>query len=155
MIVTYAEEPFSAMRPEMETILPLHWKEIARDQEIIKLDPDWDSYHAMERAGQVHALVARCEGKMIGYHLSFIRPHLHYRQSLSAMVDIYFILPEYRKGRVGIQLFKEVEKSWKQRGVQKAFTGTKCAADKSRVFEHLKWNRTEYLYTKVLNAKND
>jgi GNAT superfamily N-acetyltransferase len=150
MIVTYAVEHLRDMKPELENLLPRHWMEIARDQEIIKLDPDWDSYFAMENMGQFHGMVARCEGKMIGYHISFIRPHLHYRKSLSAIVDIYFILPEYRKGRVGVELFKEVEKSWKARGVQKAFTGTKVFHDMSKLFERLGWRFTEKLYTKVL-----
>lgn len=138
------------MQHELIDLLPLHYSEIARDQEIIKLDPDWDSYFAMERMGQFHGMVARCAGKMIGYHVSFIRPHLHYKQSLSAITDIYFILPEYRVGRVGIQLFREVEKSWKARGVQKAFTGTKLAQDKGKIFQHLGWTEIERTFAKVL-----
>lgn len=149
-MITYALEKLRDVRPEMEVHFPQHWAEVARDRELIKLDPDWPSYFAMEDAGAVQAMIARSEGKVIGYHVSFIRPHLHYRQSLTAITDLYFLLPEYRMGRAGIRLFTEVEKAWRARGVQKAFTGTKCSADKSRLFEYLGWSRTEYLFTKVL-----
>lgn len=150
MIVTYAVERLGDMQPELEALLPLHWREIARDQEIIKLDPDWPAYHALEAAGSFHAVVARSAGRMIGYHISFIRPHLHYRESLSAITDIYFVLPEYRRGRVGVELFKEVEKSWKARGVQKAFTGCKVAKDMQPLFERLGWKWIEKTFAKVL-----
>ena len=52
MITSYMPESFIAAQPELERIIPRHWQEIARDQDIIKLDPDWESYHAAERAGQ-------------------------------------------------------------------------------------------------------
>lgn len=151
MIVTYAVEHLRDMQSELETLLPHHWEEIARDKETIKLDPDWPSYHLLERVGQFHAIVCRCEGKMVGYLVSFIRPHLHYRKSLTAITDLYFILPEFRKGRIGIQLFKETEKTWKARGVQKAFIGTKVAKDMGRILKRLGWTHIEDLYAKVLS----
>jgi hypothetical protein len=149
-MITYTIEKLRDVRPEMELLFPQHWEEVARDRETIKLNPDWPTYFALEDAGGVQAVIARSEGRVIGYHVSFLRVHLHYADSLHAFTDLYFILPEFRKGRAGIKLFTEVEKAWKARGVVKAFTGTKCSADKSRIFEHLGWNRTEYLYTKVL-----
>ena len=149
-MITYAVERLHDVCNEMEILFPAHWLEVARDRETIKLKPDWPAYFQMEDAGQVQAIIARSEGQLIGYHVSFIRKHLHYADSLHAFTDLYFILPEFRKGRAGIQLFVEVEKAWKDRGVVKAFTGTKCDADKSRLFEHLGWSRTEYLYTKVI-----
>jgi GNAT superfamily N-acetyltransferase len=150
MIVTYAVERLADMHGEMELLLPLHWQEIARDRERIKLAPDWAAYFALENAGGLHVMVARAAGRMIGYHISFIRPHLHYRYSLSAITDIYFVLPEYRQGRVGIELFKQVEKSWKARGVEKAFTGCKVAKDMQPLFERLGWTWIEKTFAKVL-----
>ncbi len=149
-MVTYAVEKLADMKAEMETLLPLHWQEIARDKEIIQLKPDWDTYFALEACGVFHAVVARQEGEMIGYHISFVKPHLHYLDSLTAISDIYFLHPEHRKGRVGIQLFKEVEKSWKARGVQKAYTGCKVTKDMGPIFERLGWKFIEKIYAKVL-----
>jgi N-acetylglutamate synthase-like GNAT family acetyltransferase len=151
MSTTYAVEKLADTREELEELLPLHWDEIARDKDIIKLEPDWATYENLERVGQFHMMVARYEGKMIGYAIYFVRPHLHYLSSLSAICDIYFIHPLFRSGRTGLNLFKEAEKSLKMRGVQKIFTGTKVFADKSVLFEHLGYRLTEKLYTKVIS----
>lgn len=153
MLITYAVERLAEMHGELEELLPLHWDQIARDKDIIALAPDWDAYFALEAAGGFQCVVARCAGKMIGYHVSFIRPHLHYRHSLQAITDIYFVLPEFRRGRVGVQLFKEVEKAWRARGVQKAFTGCKIAPglDYQALFERLGWKWIEKTFAKVLD----
>jgi GNAT superfamily N-acetyltransferase len=148
--ITYAVEHLRDMKLELESLLPLHYEEIARDKDIIALDPDWDSYFMLEAAGQFHCMVARCEGKMIGYHISFIRPNLHYRKSLTAATDIYFIRKEFRLGLVGFKLFREVEKSWRARGVQKAFSGTKRALNMGKLFQRLGWTHIEDTYAKVL-----
>lgn len=150
-MTTYCVEPLSIARPELEKILPLHWEEIARDRDVIKLDPDWDSYHALEANGQFFMMVCRVDGRMVGYHICFIRPHLHYKNSLSAITDIFYILPEYRAGRIGVQLFKESEKALKLRGVQKVFLGCKLSKDLTPIFERLGYKKIEYVFAKVIN----
>lgn len=149
-MITYQTENWSDVFPEMEHLWPLHWEEVAGDKDVIKLDPDFESYAALEKIGTLHVVTARSAGQIIGYHISIVRPHLHYRTSLSAFTDVYYIHPDHRKGMVGVKLFKEVEKTLKQRGVQKMFTGTKLSLDMGRLFEHLGWKETERLYTKVI-----
>ena len=70
----------------------LNWK---------KNNPDYDKYLEMDKAGITHTVTAREDGKIIGYHVSFIMPHLHYKQSKTCFTDIYFISKEHRKGFVG------------------------------------------------------
>jgi hypothetical protein len=151
MLTTYCTESLSEARPDLEMILPLHWEEIARDKEIIKLDPDWEAYEALDRAGQFFMMFCRIDGKMVGYHICFIRPHLHYRKSLSAITDIFYLLPEFRAGRTGIQLFVESEKALKARGVQKIFLGCKVSKDLTPLFEKLGYVKIEYVFSKVTN----
>jgi N-acetylglutamate synthase-like GNAT family acetyltransferase len=72
---------------------------------------------------------------------------------LHGITDVYFILPEYRKGRTGIRLFKRVEEEMKRIGVQKLFTSAKLhtADGKSgRLFEYLGFSATETVYTKYI-----
>ena len=148
--VTYAVENWFDALSEMEELWPLHWDEVAMNKDTIPLDPDYPTYAALANSGALHLLVARCEGKMIGYHVSIVKGHLHYRHSLSAFTDMYFIHPEHRKGMVGVRLFKEAEKTLKARGVEKMFTGTKLSLDMGRIFERLGWKETERLYTKFI-----
>lgn len=149
-MTTFAVELLAHSQAELEDILPQHWEEIARDRDTIKLDPDWPAYHALEACGQLHFLVCRVDGKMAGYHLAFVRPHLHYRQSLSCITDIFYLKPEYRKGGIGKQLFVESEKVLKARGVQKVFLGCKVALDLTPLFENLGYQKIEYVFAKVL-----
>lgn len=149
-MITYQREEWHACLEEMEALWPLHWEEVAGDKDVIKLEPNYAMYDSLVSTGQLHLITARADGKLIGYHVSIVRPHLHYVNSLSAFTDMYFIHPDFRKGMVGVNIFRAAEKSLKQRGVQKMFTGTKLSLDMGRIFERLGWKETERLYTKVI-----
>lgn len=150
MSIAYAVEPWEECWQELQTHWIAHWKEVAVDQESIALNPDLDTLHQMAASRMLHVVTVRADGVLVGYHLAIIRPHLHYKQSLSAFTDIYYVAPEHRKGLVGYRLFQFVEQALKERGVQKMFTGTKLHLDMSRLFERLGWRETERLFTKVL-----
>lgn len=151
-MVTYQVESWSDARAEMAPLWADHWKEVALNQAEIPLNPDFDTYDQYERMGMLHIVVARSEGKVIGYHFSVVRPHLHYKQSLSAFTDIYYIAPQFRAGRVPLRLFEHVEKTLKARGVEKLFTGTKLSLNAGPLFEHMGWKPTEMLYTKYIGG---
>lgn len=150
MMVTYQVEDWFDCVAEMKLLWPLHWEEVALNRDKIPLEPDMDSYEAYAKAGALHVVTIRADGKIVGYHVSVVRPHLHYKSSLSAFVDMYYLHPDFRQGMTGVRLFKEVEKSLKARGVQKMFTGTKLSLDMGRIFERLGWHETERLYTKYI-----
>jgi len=147
---TFHVEAWSQFKRESAHLWPRHWEEIALDRDRIKLNIDYAQYDWLDAQGALHVVAARSDGSIIGYHLSIIRPHLHYADSLSAFTDVYFVAPEFRKGRTGLKLFQFVEKTLKARGVQKMFTGTKLHHDMGRLFERLGWRETERLYTKVI-----
>lgn len=156
-MITYAVEPWVQARDEMRELWDEHWREVALNQDVIKLDPDIAAYNAFDSAGMLHVLVARSAGKMVGYHVSFVRPHLHYRESLSAIADVYFLRAGNRGPRAALRLFEAVEASLKVRGVQKMFTGTKLhvspdgrSLDNGRLLEHLGHVEAERLYIKVI-----
>lgn len=148
--VTYAVEDWFAVQAEMAPLWKLHYEEVALNRDVIKLDPDFDMYDAMARNGQLHIVVARKAGAVVGYHFTIVRPHLHYRNSLSGMTDIYYIAPAYRTGRTPLRLFEFVEKTLKARGVQKLFTGTKLSLDAGPLFEKMGWKESERLFIKVI-----
>lgn len=154
-MTTYCVEKLAFSRKELEELLPLHWAEIARDRDNPKfrLNPDWTAYHTLEDLGQFFMMVARVDGVMIGYLIGFVRRQLHYADSLAFIADIYFLLPEYRKGRIGIDLFRQAEQALRRRGVDKIYLGSKCREDldRTKLFEHLGYERIEYVFAKVLS----
>lgn len=150
--VTFMVEAWSGCFAEMSALWTEHWEEVAINRDVIKLDPDLDQYAELERSGALHVVVARERGAIVGYHISIVRPHLHYRRSLSAFTDVYFLRKSHRAGMTGVRLIKAAEESLRARGVQKMFTGTKLHMDMGPIFERLGWTPTETLFTKVIGG---
>lgn len=150
-MLTFQIEKFSAIRPEAEAIFERHWREIAVDQEHIAYAPDWSKYDAMEQGGILHTLTVRHHGRLVGYFIALILAHPHYSTAgKMAMTDVYYILPEFRKGGAGARMLAAVEQSLKALKVTKAYLSTKIHDDHSQLFERMGWRLTDKCFTKVL-----
>lgn len=149
-MITYQTEKLFGLLDEIKPLLVAHYKEIARNQDKVKLNPDYDKYRALDKAGMVHSVTARDEGKLIGYYISIVAPHLHYRDCIMAMNDVLFISPEYRKGFIAFKLLKYGEKTLKDRGVGVIHMNMKLANDFGILMERLGWIEIERIYEKVL-----
>lgn len=148
-MITYHVETLDQCLAEGKEYFQAHFEEVATAKEKLGApNMDIEAYYAMERVGQLHIVIAREEGKIIGYLLAFIRPHLHYKHILTAIYDVYYVNPEHRKGFVAIKLFKEAERTMKARGVKRIFSGTKKHKDMSRLFEYMGWKEVETLHSK-------
>ena len=145
---TYQEESFDVVYPAVKAMLEAHYREIAQDQEKMPLDVDVDGYRKLEAMGSLSIVTARLEGNIVGYFVSFIRPHLHYQSTLCAYADIYYVAPEYRNHALGLRLFMAAEAILKARGVQKLFASHKVYADHGALFLGLRWVPTETVYSK-------
>lgn len=152
MAVTYQQENFRAAWAEIQQLLNDHWREVALNHDDIPLDPDEERYFALCDSGALHLLTARSDGELVGYHISIISGHLHYRSTPHAFVDVYFLKKPYRRGMTGVRLIKEAEKSLKALGAKKIFTGTKLHddLDRSKVFERLGYKLIEHMYAKLI-----
>ena len=116
--LTYQIEDAFAALPEMQRLLEKHYDEVAVLQDKIPLDPDYDRYRMLHAAGALHLVTVRADGELVGYHLSIVSRHLHYKSTIVANDDLFFLKPEHRRGYTGVRLFKEVEKSLREKGVQ-------------------------------------
>lgn len=134
---------------EIRELLPLHYQELALNQDKVPLSPQYDIYVQRERAGQLIYMTLRDEGHLVGYFLGFIAPGLHYSTCLTCTMDIFYVRPDVRNlGLPGLKLFRAVEKELKARGVQRWFVGSKVKADASALFERLAFERVEVYYSK-------
>lgn len=148
MTITYQVESMSECVEEMSGLWDLHWQEIALDRQKIKLEPDVQTFQMLEDAGQLVIVTVRNDSQLVGYHVSLVRSHLHYKSSLTAYVDMYFLHPDYRGGMAGYKMFKFVEKALRARGVDRIYSGTKLHKDMGRLFERLGYSETERLFVK-------
>lgn len=150
--VSYQVEPWPDCREEAARHWHAHWAEVGQDKERLPLDPDLgllDLIHAHDR---LHIVTARAGAELVGYHASFIEPLLHYRTVVAGKADLYWLHPDYRRGWVAINLFREVERSSRARGVSILYDATKLAADCGAMFEYLGYRPVERRYSKWLGA---
>jgi GNAT superfamily N-acetyltransferase len=147
--LVYADcDPFAFVK-EMEVLFPLHYEELCVTKDF-PLSPDYEAYKRLADAGMLRCITVRADGEMIGYAVFFIRPHMHYSTCKTAFEDLYYIRPDYRKGRVGIRLFKYAEDVLKSIGVNRIIMHTKIHMDNSKLFEYLGYTWTDKLFTKIL-----
>lgn len=146
-MITVMLESFEERLPELLPLLPLHYEELALNQDKVPLDPQYDIYIERERRGELMFMVVRDAGQLVGYFIGFVAPGLHYQTCLTLIMDIFFIHPEHRGNSTGFKLFKAVEAEAKARGVQRMFVGSKCHLDASFLFEKLGYERCEITYT--------
>ena len=71
-MLTYQEEYFIDVMGECGDLIVSHWKDIALDQDDIKLNPDWDKYRDLADAGVLKITTAREKGNLVGYSVPLI-----------------------------------------------------------------------------------
>jgi hypothetical protein len=150
-MVTIKTESWKAIDQEIETISPLHWKELALDQLLFTPDLDHERYLKMDELGMMHVVTARDDHKLVGYIICFVMPHFHYKSSgLTALADMYYLLHEYRKGGLGARMFMEMERGLKARNVIRAHMSCKVHDDHQVLFEKMGWTFTDKTFSKLL-----
>ena len=128
-----------------------HWNELGLDHQDVPQDINFDLYAQMDNAGSLHVVTARLDGHVIGYHISFVKTNPHYMSTLHAHVDLYYLKPEHRKSKIGVQMFKFAEQTLKEKGVVKLVTPTKLHLHHGALFRGLGYNEVETVFTKILN----
>lgn len=146
--LAYAVESWFDVRAEVGPLWRLHYAEIADKR--IPLDPDFDRYDQIALLGKLHIVTVRDRGKLVGYLFAIVDTHLHYRHTLFAGFDLYWVDPVHRRGWAGVRLFREAEQTLRARGVRKVVANTKVAKDMSRIFERLGFQEAERIHTKYL-----
>jgi GNAT superfamily N-acetyltransferase len=147
--ITYEDVDGFQFVDEFERLFPEHYEELCVTKEF-PYEPDYPAYKRMAEAGMLRCITCRADGKLIGYIIFMVTPHLHYKSCITAIEDLYFVSKEYRKGRVGIKLFQYAEKVLKERGVQRIVMHTKVHLDNSKLFEYLGYKMTDKVFSKML-----
>jgi len=148
-MIIYEDVDGTKFKEEFMRVLPGHYDELCVTKEF-PFDPDWDAYDRMAASGFLRTITVRNDSELIGYIAFFIQPHLHYKSCKVAYEDVYYLKPEYRKGRIGIKMFQYAESALKRIGVNRIIVHTKIHLDNSRLLEYLGYNWTDKVFSKVL-----
>jgi hypothetical protein len=150
--VVFAEEPYVNCVAEIERLHEAHFLEVACDQKEVPLAKDTHTYWQLSAAGSLVVITARANGILVGYVIGITRMGLHNVTTLMGATDLFYLMPEYRKGWNGIKMFKVYEEAMKRRGVVKLYIQTKLHSglDMSKIFEYLDFVPHERLFSKLL-----
>lgn len=151
-MITFQVESLTARLDELKPLFPLHFKELALNQDKVPLDPQYDIYLQRDSRGEVLFVAGRNAGQLIGYFVGFVAPGLHYKTCLTLTMDIFFVHPDHRHEGAGFRLFKTVEAEAKLRGVDRLFVGSKLHRDASWLFERLGYDEVERYYSAWLGV---
>lgn len=137
---------------DVQWLLPVHYEELSLDKDRVKMSLHQQRYMDMEHNGMLHIVTVRLgDGKMVGYYLCMILPHMHYKDAGDmAYTDMYFVHPDYRIGGVGAKFLVFVEETLRRRGVLKVYITTKLKLDLTKMLEALGWKATDKVFTKFL-----
>ena len=149
-MIEYARERFDDVSDDIPPLLDKHWREIAVNQDKIKLKPIWHKYKQMDADGTIAIFTARDDGKLVGYFVLFVMQHLHYSDHIFAVNDIVYIDPDYRRGMTAARFFKFCEKELTESGVSVMIVNSKEHAPFGKLLERLGFSFTERVYTKAL-----
>jgi len=115
--LTFQWEHFTAISREVLPLWKMHYREIALDQDIIPLDPDWENYFVCDENEILHILTARFNGKLVGYIFNLVGGHNHYTSTRFAHTEMFWLHPRFRKGWEGVRMFQENLRGLKAREV--------------------------------------
>jgi len=151
-MVKYQQEFLSQVQSDIEPLINLHWKEIALNQDNIKLNPDWEAYATLEEEGKLQIFTAREGELLVGYFVVTLGYNIHYKDHVCASNDVIYMHKDYRKGFAGIRLIKFAENTLREDGVSTLTINTKIHQPFDKVLERLKFKPIERVYSKYLKG---
>jgi hypothetical protein len=137
---------------EISKMFEKHYEELSVTKGF-KLNPDYNVYWEADKRKTLKVILCKNGDETIGYIVYFIGLNLHYKDCLLATEDIYYLKPEYRKGRTGIKMFKFAEQYLKSIGVNMIRYSTKTHLDNSKLFEFLGYEFIEKVFIKKLDRQ--
>jgi len=153
-MIEYAVERMSEdLVKEIKVLLDLHWEEVAMYKDKIEFNPDFDAYFKMDEAGRLQIVTVRDNSLIIGYYISFIIVHPHYKDDKFAQNDILFIHPEYRGGTVAYRMFKYAEEQLKNIGCSVVLIHMKTQHPFERLCVALGMDKHEIVYSKYIGNR--
>jgi L-amino acid N-acyltransferase YncA len=150
-MTTFAREILFEVIDEIQPLLALHYAELARNKDRVKLEPMWERYAHAEASGRdaFQIYTARDEqGVLVGYAAFFVQPHMHYRELFPAINDVIFVHPQHRDS-TGLRLIRFCEREL-QKYAHKIVFHVKLDTPMAALLPRLGYALEEHVYGKFL-----
>lgn len=116
----------------------------------LKLNPDYDTYYALHKAGALFVLGVFFEDKLVGYSISICSVHLHYKDIYICANDLLYIDPEFRRSKLGLRLIIETELTAKKRGASQMIWSAKPSSTLARLMESKGYRLHDLIFLKEM-----
>lgn len=147
-MITYQLENWNSYYPECLPLWREHYAEFEPfHKNQMAMAPEVETYKRLDQLGMLQVIVARDAGKMVGYCLTVIRPHIHYCGTLCGFEDSYFLTNSLRQGLAGYKLLAAAVKAAKSRGVKRVYFMTKEFISVEKLLKRLGMEKCDSVYT--------
>ena len=92
------------LRGKARELWVAHYREIALNPAVMKLNPDWKKYYVLEEKDQLACLGVWRFGELVGYSVNIIQQHLHYSELTYLANDVLFLAEVERRDGTGAML---------------------------------------------------
>lgn len=119
---------------------------------VLALEPDWAEYQRLQEKGQLIFVAARSKrGRVAGYAIIVLRPHMHYAGAKVAYDDAHYLAPKYRSQGWGKKMIQYAEKVALAAGAKVFSMRTKAGEhNHGHIFESMGYQLTDLVYLKDL-----
>lgn len=146
----YKKETLIEVTFDIRKLTEDHYEEVAMYKDKIALAPDFETYALLEREGKLAMFTARLGGDLCGYVCFTIGNHLHYRNTIMANNDLFYVSPSHRKHGVGRELLRFAEKSLKELGIDVVLMRTKTSNNFGKFLVEEDYDEAEITYMKYI-----
>ncbi len=147
-MIVISIEPLAAVWDEMIANARLHWEETKMHKDGEKFAPSLERYSRYGDSYIVYTM--RDDGRLVGHCGMYVVQSMH-SQKMCATEDTWFLLPEYRRGRNAIRLYKYVEANLAALGVKKITMTAAPYNGACRIMEYLGYELDCYKYSKTID----
>lgn len=131
-------ESVGAVFEELRGLHRAHWNETEEARHGLPFAPDYGRWVQLELSGRYLLATVRRDGRMVGYCAVYLDKSTHTQEPVCTEQGL-FLLPEARRGRNGIRLFRYMERIVIGLGVREI---TVMARDRNKVWKM--WSRLGY-----------
>ena len=147
----FQQEGFAVVFNEAYEMFGEHFREVGEHREL-PLDPDIETYVALEVAGSLAIYTARNnEGRLVGYTFWILTNSTHRRTVMVAQQDLFYVDPAHR-GYWVVGFVKWMDNALRDTGIRLAIHTVTLTRDFGRVLERAGYVHSDKLYTKRLDA---
>lgn len=154
--LAYQWVSFATMAREYARLFVLMHKELGHHQDESPADPDFPQYFNLELTGALRFLAVQNYGRLVGFVLCTVGPHIDYSSTRWGSILKIYLLPEFRRGGRGMRMLRMAHEMMRESGVKivtaasrKSYT-TERGRDVSSLLDFAGYEPIETVCVKVL-----